>query len=126
MRRLLAWLYICLFAGFFIIGLLGLAFGLLDNFDNWLDAKAGAFDAAGSRLLNVLWGGVLALCAYTVLGGLWQRFMAPRGEMGDAADFVAETAEADELDPEAKRPPGWGCMFVALIVGYFAWFGMTG
>ena len=44
--------------------------------------------------------------------------------MGDAVDFVP-LAEG-EGDLEAAGPAGWGCMILAVIVGCFAWFGMTG
>ena len=122
MRGMLAWIYLCIFVGFFALGLLGLAFGLLPQLDRWLDANAARLDAAGSLVLNVLWGAVLVVCAFVIAGGLWRRFMAPLGEMGDAADF--DPAEGGDLVQDT-RPAGWGCMVVALILGYFAWFGMT-
>lgn len=128
MGRLYVYLFLLLFAVGLVLALLGFD---LDRIDLWLEDRAGLFDAVGSRLFNVLCGAILALCIVAVVGGLWQRFVAPRGHMGDATDFVAETAAVDELGVdelavEETRPVGWGCMLVAVIVGYFAWFGMTG
>jgi len=120
-------LYLFLFLLLFVIGLVLVLTGFdLDKVDLWLDDRAGLFDVIGSRLFNVLWGAVLALCLFTVVGGLWQKFVSPRSQMDDAADFVVEPAGEDELVEEPAKPVGWGCMIVALIVGYFAWFGMTG
>ena len=31
-----------------------------------------------------------------------------------------------ETGVETAGPAGWGCMLLAVIVGYFAWFGMVG
>jgi hypothetical protein len=134
MRNLVV-LYLIVFGLFFVAGLVLLLLDIdLDRADLWLDDHAELFDAVGSRVFNVLWGVVLALCAVTVLGGLWQKFVGPRSHLGDAADFVVEPvadfgvepAAEDELVEEPPKPVGWGCMVAALIVGYFAWFGMTG
>ena len=135
-------LYLVVLGLFFVAGLVLLVSGIgLERADIWLDDHGDLFDAIGSRLLNVIWGGIFALCIFAVLGGLWQRFVAPRGRMGDAVDFVAETAAVDELGldelnvaelgprelgADENKPVGWGCMVGAAIVGYFAWFGMTG
>ena len=67
------------------------------------------------------------LCAYAFLGGLWQKFLAPRGAIADPADFEADQlADAGGVDVEPEQPLGWGCMILAVIVGYFAWFGVVG
>ena len=139
--RRAARLCLYLFLLLFVVGLVLVLAGVdLVKVDLWLEDRGEWFDAVGSRLFSVIWGGVFALCIVTVLGGLWQRFVAPRSHMGNAADFVVE-AEAgdglgvdesgadefgvDELVAEKKKPLGWGCMVVAAIVGYFAWFGLT-
>jgi hypothetical protein len=120
-------LFLSLFLLLFVIGLVLVLAGVdLDKVDLWLDDRAGLFDLIGSRLFNVLSGAVLALCVLTVAGGLRQKFVSPRSQIGDAAEFVVEPAAGDELVEEPARPVGWGCMFLAVIVGYFAWFGMTG
>jgi len=111
-------LFLALFAVAFVLVVLGVD---LARFDLWLDEHAGLFDAVGSRLFRVVCGGILAVCAAAVIGGLWQKFVAPRGRMGDAADFVPESPNGEE-----QQPTGWGCMILAVIVGYFAWFGMMG
>lgn len=114
--------YLVLFLGLFVVAFVLVVLGVdLARFDLWLDGYAGLFDAVGSRLFRVLCGGILALCVAVVVGGLWQKFVAPRARMGDAADFVPEVASGDE-----DRPTGWGCMILAVVVGYFAWFGMIG
>lgn len=116
-------LYLYLFLALFVVGsILNLLGFDLARFDLWLDDHADLFDAVGSTLFRVFCGGILALCAFGVLGGLWQKFVAPRARMGDAADFVPDEAATEVPEEE---PLGWGCMLVALVVGYFAWVGMT-
>jgi hypothetical protein len=94
-------LFFFLFLLFVPIALILVLFGVdLDDFDRWLDAHGGQFDAVGSWLFRIVCGLVILLCAFMVLGAIFDR----------------------------KNPdkPGFGCAFLALVVGYFAWFGMTG
>jgi len=119
-------LYLFLIVAFFAIGLVLVLLGFdLETIDLWLEDRASLFDSVGSTLFRVLWGAVLVICVFTVVGGLWQRFVAPRSRMGDAADMVVEAHAVNEVSAEDDKPAGWGCMIVAVIVGYFAWFGMT-
>ncbi len=102
-------LYLFLFLLLFVVGLVLVLLGVdLASVDRWLDSHADLLDAIGSRLFNVLCGAILAICALIVGAGLWQRFVAP----------TREVADADRL--------GFGAMIGAVLVGYFAWFGMTG
>ncbi len=121
-------LYLYLLVGFFALGLLLVVSGFgLDRADRWIDANAGLLDAVGSWLFRIVCGVILALCAGTVVAGIWGKLVSPRGNIGDAADFVADpAANVGEVDPEAGRPVGWGAIVVAAIVGYFAWFGVVG
>jgi hypothetical protein len=77
----------------------------LERVDVWLDAQGGWLDAIGSVLFRVLCGFILLMCAVIVVGGLCQRIVpSMRGE--DRIGVVA--------------------MLVAILIGYFAWFGVVG
>jgi hypothetical protein len=121
-------LYLSLLVGFFALGLLLVLSGFgLDRADRWIDAHAGLLDSIGSWSFRIVFGVIVALCAGTVVAGLWGKVVSPRRDIGDAADFTAERAAQDErADAEAERPIGWGAILVAAIVGYFAWFGVVG
>jgi hypothetical protein len=84
---------------FFLVGgaLLLLGFDLAEA-DAWLERHGGWFDAAGSLLFKGVCGLVLLLCLFSLGGAL--------------------------LDRKNPERPGWGCALLALVVGYFAWFGM--
>jgi uncharacterized membrane protein (UPF0182 family) len=94
-------LVLFLFLIFFPVGMVLLLLGFsLGDFDRWLDAQAGWLDAVASLLFRLLCGLVLLLCAFMIFGALFAR-----------------------KNPER---PGIGCAIVALLVGYFAWFGLIG
>jgi len=94
-------LFLFLFLFFFLVGIVLLLLGFdLERVDLWLEAQGGWLDAAGTLLFRLVCGVVLLLCAFAVVGGL-----------------------ADRSNPDR---PGIGCMIGALILGYFAWFGVTG
>lgn len=76
----------------------------LNDVDRWLDAQGSWIEAVGSILFRLLCAIILFFCAFGVLGGLWQR-TRPKGE-------------EDRI--------GWGMMLFALVLGYFAWFGVLG
>ena len=99
-------LYLFLFLLFFIVGLVLVLLGVdLERVDVWLDAQGGWLDAVGSVLFRVLCGFILLMCAVIVVGGLCQRIVpSMRGE--DRIGVVA--------------------MLVAILIGYFAWFGVVG
>ena len=67
-------------------------------------AQGSWIEAVGSILFRLLCAIILFFCAFGVLGGLWQR-TRPKGE-------------EDRI--------GWGMMLFALVLGYFAWFGVLG
>jgi len=94
-------LFLFLFLIFFLVGLVLLSFGVdLERADVWLEAQGGWLDAVGTLLFRAACGLVLLICALAVIGGL-----------------------VDRKNPER---PGVGCMIGALILGYFAWFGVSG
>ena len=94
-------LFIFLFLILFPVGLLLVLLGFdLGDVDRWLDAHGGLFDALGSLLFQIACGIGLLICL-VALGG----FLFDRG------------------NPER---PGFGCAILALVVGYFLWFGMIG
>lgn len=98
-------LYLFLLMIFAIVAVILLLLGFdLDAVDRWLAVQGGWLDALGSVLFRIVCGLVLFFCAAAVVGGLWQR-TRPEGE-------------EDRI--------GWGMMLSALLIGYFAWFGVVG
>ena len=68
--------------------------------DRWIDAQLVWFEPAASVAFRILCGLVILLCAFMVGWALLGR-----------------------NDPER---PGPGCALVAVIIAYFAWFGVIG
>lgn len=94
-------LVLFLFLIFFLVGLVLLLFGFsLGDLDRWIDANAGSIDAVASFLFSALCGLILLVCVLIVGMVLFDR----KG--------------ADRL--------GWGYAVGAVIVSYFAWFGIIG
>jgi hypothetical protein len=92
-------LVLFLFLAFFLIGLVLVLLGFsLGDVDNWIDAHAGSIDAVASLIFQALCGLILLLCILTAGFVLFGRKSADR--------------------------PGWGYAVGALVIGYFAWFGM--
>lgn len=89
-------LSLLLFVAAVVLVLLGFD---LNEVDLWIDAHGGLFEAIGIVLMRIFWGLVLLACLAALLGFLF-----------------------DRDNPER---PGWGCLIVALILGYVAWVGMT-
>jgi hypothetical protein len=95
---------VVLAATLFLIGvlltLLGTIFGFsLDDVDRWLDNHSSWLTAIGDVLFRIACGFVLLICVLGVL--------------------------APVIDRKNPERPGWGCAFLGLLVGYFAWTGMT-
>jgi hypothetical protein len=89
-----------LFLAGILLTLVGTIFGFsLDDVDRWFDAHGSWFGAIGDILFRLACGLVLLICV-----------------LGVASPFI------DRKNPER---PGLGCVFLALLVGYFAWIGMT-
>ena len=94
-------LYTLLFLILFLVGLGLVLLGFdLNQVDRWIDAQGGWLDAVGSFLFRVACALVLLVCLFAIGGALF-----------------------DRKNPER---PGLGCAFLALITGYFAWFGIIG
>jgi hypothetical protein len=99
--------YLFLFLVFALIGAIVLLLGYgLGDADRWIDSQAGWIEIVASLLFRGVCALAVLLCVGTIGFGIIRR-LAPR--------------------PEAEeRPPGWGAMIAALVVGYFAWFGVIG
>lgn len=94
-------LLLFLFLVFFLIGLLLVLLGFdLGALDALIDAQAGRIDSVASFLFRAVCGLVLLLCLFTVGSAIF-----------------------DRKNPER---PGVGCALVAVLVAYFAWFGVAG
>jgi hypothetical protein len=94
-------LLLFLFLVFALVGLVLMLLGFdLADVDRWIDAQGGRLDAAGTLLLRIASGLVLLVCGIMVLGFFF-----------------------DRKNPER---PGFGCLLAALVIGYLAWFGVTG
>jgi len=98
-------LYLFLFLVFFVIGAVVLLLGYgLGDADRWFDRQAGWIEIVATLAFRGVCALALLLCVGTIGVGIVGRLAPPReGEDG---------------------PPGWGAMFAALVVGYFAWFGI--
>ena len=131
-------LFFFLFLLFVPIGIVAVAFGYsLDDIDRWLDAHGGFFETVGTILFRIFWGLVLLSCVTMVVNYILSK-RVPRMEAdGTPRDLMAPDPERlkqlmhseekkDELDVEPEKPIGLGCVIMAVILGYFAWFGMTG
>jgi uncharacterized membrane protein (UPF0182 family) len=94
-------LYLFLFLIFFLVGLALLLLGFdLGEVDRWIAAQAGWLDAVASFLFRAGCAVVMLICAVTVWGAAFDR--------GD------------------EERPGIGCALAAIVVAYFAWFGIVG
>ena len=94
-------LYTFLFLILFLVGLVLVLLGFdLGDVDRWLDANGGWIEAIADFLFRAVCAGIILLCLF-MIG--WAIF--------------------DRRNPER---PGLGCAFLALIVAYFAWFGVIG
>jgi hypothetical protein len=94
-------LVLFLFLIFFLIGLVLVLLGIsLGDVDALIEAQAGRIDAAASLLFRAVSGLVILLCLFMIGGAIF-----------------------DRDNPER---PGVGCALVAMVVAYFAWFGLAG
>lgn len=94
-------LVLFLFLLFVLIGLVLLLLGYdLAEVERWFDAQVGWIDTIGSFLFRALCGLILLACLLAVGGALFDRGNPNR--------------------------PGPGCLLIALVLGYFAWFGLVG
>jgi hypothetical protein len=94
-------LVLFLFLIFFLIGLVLVLLGFdLGAVDALIDAQAGRIDSVASFLFRALCGLIILLCLFTI-----------------------GSAILDRSNPER---PGVGCALAAVVVAYFAWFGVTG
>jgi hypothetical protein len=85
----------------FLIGLVLVLLGFdLNDVDRWIEARGGLINAIATFLFRAGCGLVLLICVATIGGALFDRNNSDR--------------------------PGAGCFILALVVGYFAWFGVTG
>ena len=90
-----------LFLIFFIVGLILMLLGFdLGDVDVWLETHAGRLDAVFSFLFRIVCGLVILLCLFMIGGAIF-----------------------DRKDPER---PGIGCALLAVVVAYFARFGVIG
>ena len=94
-------LVLFLFLIFFLVGLVLVLIGFdLADVDRWLEAQGGWIEAIGDLLFRAVCGGILLVCLFLIGGAIFDR--------GN------------------KDRPGFGCAFLAAVVAYFAWFGVTG
>ena len=94
-------LVLFLFLIFFLIGLVLVVLGFdLADVDRWLESNGGWIEAIAEFLFRAVCALIVLICLLTIGGAIF-----------------------DRRNPER---PGFGCAFLALIVAYFAWFGVIG
>jgi uncharacterized membrane protein len=114
---------------FLLVAIVVQVFGISpERVDLWLAANGGWLEAIGNLLFRAFCAAILLLCAIICLTMVYSVLNALRGSAPDDRKLIAVSAE--ELAEEPTKPPGafsLGCGFLAaVIVGYFAWFGMVG
>ena len=94
-------LYTFLFLILFLIGLVLVLLGFdLGDVDRWLEANGGWIEAVGDLLFRAVCAVILLLCLFMIGSAIFAR--------------------------RSPDKPGFGCAILALIVAYFAWFGVIG
>jgi len=94
-------LVLFLFLVFFLAGLVLILLGFnLGSVDALIDAHAGRIDAVAGWLFRAVCGLVILLCLFTIGAAIFDRRSPGR--------------------------PGIGCALAAILVAYFAWFGVIG
>ncbi len=114
------WLYVALFLFFFAVGALALLFGFsLGDVDNWLDANGGWIETIGTILFRLFCAFVLLMCAAVAVMCIYEGVDRIR-RRGHALPPGAKPARE-----EGESSLSLGCMgMAALLIGYFAWFGV--
>ena len=94
-------LVLFLFLIFFLIGLVLVLLGFdLGDVDRWLDSHGSWIEAIADLLFRAVCAVIVLACLFLIGGAIFDR--------------------------RNKDRPGLGCAFLALIVAYFAWFGVVG
>lgn len=108
----------------FIVGIVLVLLGFdLIEIDRWLEGQAGTIEGAGSLLFRLFCGLILLICAFAVTAGLFQMvvrlYRKLFGSRAKEQSPVMQRKRAKEDDEQL------GCGFTALavVVGYFAYFG---
>jgi hypothetical protein len=93
-------LVLFLFLIFFLTGLVLVLLGFsLGDVDALIEAQAGRIDSVASFLFRAACGLVILLCLLTIGAAIFDR--------------------------DSPERPGLGCALLAVVVAYFAWFGIT-
>jgi hypothetical protein len=94
-------LYTFLVLVLFLVGLVLVLLGFdLGDVDRWLDSQGSWVEAVADLLFRAVCAGIVLICLFMIGSAVFARRNPDR--------------------------PGLGCAFLALVVGYFAWFGMVG
>lgn len=94
-------LVLFLFLMFFLVGLVLVLLGFsLGDVDALIDAQSSRIDAVASFLFRLACGLVMLLCLLMIGGAIFDR--------------------------DSPERPGVGCALLAVVVAYFAWFGVAG
>lgn len=115
-----------LFLAAILLTILGRIFGFtLDDVDAWLAGHSSWLTAVADILFRLGCLFVLVCCAVVVIGAVHGKFSRagrdlvtpPKAPPAPIPGFRPEAGR------EAEKPPGLGCAFLALILGYFAFVG---
>lgn len=109
-----------------VLTILGKLFGFtLADVDRWLDTHSSWFTAVADVLFRLGCFFVLVICAVVVVGAVHGKFSRRGRDLvtPPEAPPIPIPGFKPEADRDAEKPPGLGCAFVALIIGYFAFVG---
>jgi hypothetical protein len=125
-----ATLYIFLCIIFLVVAVVLMLLGIdLDTADLWLDAHADWFKWAGMIAIKGFCAAVLFFCLLAIGMKIYQsvqRLVRPRTQIKRRAPRRGPTQiDCPPVDAEGDQRIGWGGVIFAVIIGYFAYVGLT-
>lgn len=119
-------LYLFLFFVFFVVGAILWALGFdLGEVERWMDAHAGLFDWVGTWLWRLFCGFVLLICAFVLVFGAYDRLSPGQRAARGRIALSNKWRRKSKSEQDAAKPIGCIGFGMALLIGWFAWVGMT-
>jgi hypothetical protein len=114
-------LFLALFSAFLMIGIpfhvTGLIFGFdgLALIDRWLNRHGVLISSVGDLIFRMASGILFLICLMGVV-------IVIRGKIASGRSAPRQRGDGSR---SGDAPPGFGCLTLAIIVGYFAWVGFA-